>query len=142
APTQAQPTPQAPPPLPPAKPAAPPVAAPAPAQPTDAAWQEFPGLMPTGTAVQQVAGVEPPKPDQCQKACRDDRACQAYAIERQSCVLFTGVTGLVPDANARSAARPGTAAVGLMKSSVERAETRKPGFRRVEGIALAPPLGA
>jgi serine/threonine protein kinase len=132
-------------PLPPSKPATPP-AAQAPAQPpapaADAGWQEFPGLMPTGTSVQPVAGVEPPKADQCQKACRDDRSCQAYAIERQNCVIFTGVTGLVPDANARSAARPGGAAANLMKSSVERAEQRKPAFRRLEGVALTPPIGA
>lgn len=129
-------------PLPPSKPPVP-VAPPAPAQPQpDATWQEFPGLMPTGTTVQPVAGVEQPKPDQCQKACRDDRTCQAYAVERQNCVIFTSVTGVMPDANARSSARPGGSAATLMKSSVERAETRKPAFRRLDGVALSPPMGA
>lgn len=128
-------------PLPPAKPPAP-TTPPAPAAAAvDPGWQEFPGLLPTGTAVQSVAGVEPPKADQCQKACRDDRSCQAYAIERNNCVIFTSVTGLVPDANVRSAARPGGAAATLMKSAVERAEARKPAFRRIDGVALAPPMG-
>lgn len=138
-PPQQQATPTAP--LPPSKPAAPPMTPAPAAAAVDPGWQEFPGLMPTGTAVQPVAGIEPPKADQCQKACRDDRSCQAYAIDRNNCVIFTSVTGLVPDANARSAARPGGSAATLMRSAVERAETRKPAFRRLDGVALAPPMG-
>jgi serine/threonine protein kinase len=144
APPAAAPTATTPPPLPPAKPpvpatpAAPPVPPPTPAP----AWLDFPGLVPTGTAVQSVAGVEAPKPDQCQQACRDDRSCQAYAIERNSCVLFTSVTGVMPEAGSRSGARSNGSAANLMKAAVDRAEARKAGFRRVEGVALTPPLGA